>query len=65
MVRSGDSWRISPHARAWEGTVPMAEDAHVWPAIKVYRTGLMLEFTGEVAAAIGFDSMLKPQVPAA
>ncbi len=29
----------------------MAEDADVWTAIDVYCTGLILEFTGEVAAA--------------
>ncbi len=29
----------------------MGEDADVWPAIDVYCTGLILEFTGEVAAA--------------
>ncbi len=29
----------------------MAEDADAWPAINVCCTGLILEFTGEVAAA--------------
>ena len=75
MVRAGEFSRISPHARAWEGPVPgaeervprrlaaiqagevvgcsrlMAEDADVWPANKVYCTGVILEFTAEAAAA--------------
>ena len=29
----------------------VAEDADVWPAVNVSCTGLILEFTGEVAAA--------------
>jgi hypothetical protein len=29
----------------------MTEDADVWPANDVYRTGPILEFTGEIAAA--------------